>query len=211
MAIAKVGLSWSGEAIVPARRWHVLEAREGRDFSLCQQLTREGFECWRPVDVVTVTRRVRVGGVMKMQKSERKVARFGRYLFINVALGPYVRSAIETDPDVVGFLRGAGGEAPAVVPDDLIAFYRAAPARTAREDAPFSVGDRVRIAKGPATGVAGVVRELQRASVMIAVGESAGGVWAGKLLVPLEHLELVEAGKAPAPKGVKRERRASAA
>lgn len=173
-------------------QWYIVEAVEGKDFRVYGELAAMGYECWRPVDTVIVTRRVMVGGVLKPHKLERKIPRFGRYVFLHHIMSASVRSAIHDLPEVRRFVCMAGTEEPASIPDALIDFYRKGFEGEAKEvDGQFSPTDKVRIAIGPATGVIGVVKAISSLSARL---ESRDGQWSGPLLVPLAHLELVEKG-----------------
>jgi transcription antitermination factor NusG len=173
-------------------QWYVVEAFEGKDFEVCRQLAASGFYCWRPVVTVTETRRVIVGGVEKRKPIVRKKAVFGRYVFLHEIMTMSIRTSIEQSPEVKGFVCLAGSEEPASIPEKLINYYQNGErAHVEAVDDRFAPTDKVRIAVGPATGVIGVVKSVSNMAARI---ESRNGVWAGPLVVPLEHLELVEKG-----------------
>lgn len=184
--------------------WYILEVREGKNFSVCCRLAAAGFEVFRPVDKVTVTRRVRVSGVLKQQKVTKNVPRFGRFLFLRTQMSVWVRSAVEQSPDVIGFIHAAGTDELAVMPDALMVFYQADRTTRPAEAGKFGVGDRVRIALGPATGVLGVIRFCERRDARI---DARDGGNVSTLFVPFEHLELIEKAKS-ATLGGRKHRRA---
>jgi transcription antitermination factor NusG len=186
----EAGKTWAERRRSEAQ-WYVVEAKEGKDFDVCLKLVSAGFECWRPVEKVVVTRRVMVEGVMKPMKTEKKIAIFGRYVFLHHVMSPFLRSAVVDTPGVAGFVCMAGTEEPASVPNELVEFYRKGLKSSGEDEARFAPTDKVRIAVGPATGVIGVVKSV---SNMAARLESRDGVWNGPLVVPLDHLELVEKG-----------------
>lgn len=173
-------------------QWYIVEAIEGKDFRVYGELAAMGYDCWRPVDTVIIKRRVMVGGVMKPQKVERKIPRFGRYVFLRHIMSAAVRSAIHDLPEVKRFVCLAGTEEPASIPDALIDFYRNGFEGESKEiDCEFSPTDKVRIAIGPATGVIGVVKSISSLAARL---KSRDKQWIGPLIVPLAHLELVERG-----------------
>lgn len=184
--------------------WYVLEAHEGKDFAVCCRLAAAGFDVFRPVDRVTVTRRVRVGGVLKQQKVARSIPRFGRFLFLRTKMSVWVRAAIEQNAEVAGFVKAAGTEELAVMPDDLMGFYQQDRAIKPVEEGKFGNGDRVRIAEGPWTGVIGVLKLCGRRGGRIEAREATS---ISTLFVPLGDLELVEKAVA-GPRGDRKSRRA---
>ena len=104
-------------------RWYVVEAVVGRDFDACLRLARAGYEVWRPVDRCRST--VRRGALASNAiRIERKIPRFGRYLFLNCAMSGAVVNAVEQLDDVRGFLRPTRDLAPSIVPNKQIEFWR---------------------------------------------------------------------------------------
>ncbi|CCJ07084.1 transcription termination/antitermination protein NusG [Methylocystis sp. SC2] len=190
LPLAEAGKNWRERRRTEAQ-WYIVEAVEGKDFRVYGELAAMGYECFRPVDRVIITRRVMVGGVLKPQKTERKIPRFGRYVFLHHVMSASVRSAIHDLPEVKRFVCLAGTEEPASIPDALIEFYRKGFEGEAKEiDREFSPTDKVRIAIGPATGVIGVVKGISGLAARFEPRDKA----CGPLVVPLAHLELVEKG-----------------
>ncbi|MBM3655127.1 MAG: hypothetical protein FJX06_20425, partial [Alphaproteobacteria bacterium] len=160
VSLAEAGRRWR-EARASEARWYIVEAVEGKDFEVCLQIAATGWDCWRPVIEVRATRRCKAHGVEQTASVVRKQSVFGRYVFLHECLTASMRVLIEQSPKVKGFLCFAGSEAPATVPDDVIAFYRKAleGKRSGDLAARFDIEltDRVRISRGPANGRIGVV------------------------------------------------------
>lgn len=204
VSLAEAGRRWR-EARASEAQWYIVEAVEGKDFEVCRQIAAAGWDCWRPVIEVRGTRRYKAHGVEQTKPVVRKRSVFGRYVFLHECLTASMRVSIEQSPEVKRFLCFAGSEAPATVPDDVIAFYRKSLEGKCSGDlaASFDIEmtDRVRISRGPATGRIGVVKAFTALCARV----DCGGC--GMFIVPLCDLELVEKAVARAANAKKQKKR----
>lgn len=176
------------------KKWFVVEAYEGKDFDVCLRLAAAGFNVWRPVKQVVIARRIKVGCYERVEKARRNVARFGRYLFVELVLTDSVYQAIKHAPGVRGFLTMAGSDAPAKIDSNYIAFLRGAPEIAETKDV-FHSRDRVRITVGPFNGVEAVVKEVDSRKVPVVTINAFGGMTS----FPIDacYLELLALAKPP--------------
>jgi transcription antitermination factor NusG len=176
-------------------RWYVVEAFEGKDFDVCLRLAAARFRVWRPIDEIKISRRWAGRKTDRATRAIRKVPRFGRYLFLEVAMSDAIRWAISATPGVRGFICAAGSNEPAAVPSELIEFYRNhAPKRDARGNS-IGKGDRVRIAAGPFADHEGSVVDIDKRGILrleICIFGSPT-----PLIIEVGHVELVEQGHRP--------------
>jgi transcription antitermination factor NusG len=177
------------------KQWYVVEAFEGKDFDVALRLAAAGFNVWRPVDEIRSGARwsgKKIGGNRRLI---RKVARFGRYLFVELEMTDAVRWAIRTAPSVFGFICFAGTNEPAIVPRELIDFYRDnMPARGA-SGKDIHKTDRVRIKDGPFAFCEGVVDDVDKRGILRVTISIFGGPT--PLIIEVGHVELVEQGRRP--------------
>lgn len=184
-----------------AERWYVVEAFEGRDEDVALRLVAAGFKAWRPVHTVRSAVREPLARSGRLARRITKHPRFGRYLFLRVDLDnerrDYVVSAVTDMRGVKDFVRGAGADAPAVVPDELIAFFREhRPERaSASAIAAFAEGDVVRILAGPFEGLHGPIESIDKAGVVKVVIQ----IFGRPTPIPIEvgHVELLVQGRRP--------------
>jgi transcription antitermination factor NusG len=177
-------------------RWYVVECWPGKDAEVSRRLARDGFEVWRPMKRVESTQRA--DGTRK--RIVRMVPRFGRYLFLAMAMTPGRQFAISTETGVRGFLKRAGGDDPAFVPDEWMQFLLYGKAIVDRRGIMFLRGMRVRVNAGKLSGWEGVVeRDVDEAGI-VRVGLDAFGCLAIESSY-LDALELRCAARDVRPKG----------
>lgn len=167
--------------------WYVVEAFEGKDFEAQLRLAAAGLNVWRPVQRVEVERHIRVGGYDRRTKVSRNVARFGRYIFLEVEMTDAIYQAVKHTAGVFGFLTLAGGDAPAEIDSRHIAFLKEPP--VVAEKSLFHTRDRVRIKAGPFSGHEGVIEKVDKHGVPVVTTQLFGGT-----TFPLDtcYLELLE-------------------
>ncbi|BGE85051.1 MULTISPECIES: transcription termination/antitermination protein NusG [Methylosinus] len=136
--------------------WYVIECYPGQDFDVCRKLAQADYNIWRPMKKITTTLRE---GPMRGRRC-RSVPRFGRYLFLDCELTPGRRFAISTETGVRGFLKRAGVDEPAIVPDEWMNFLMFGKAIEDRRGIVFAPGTRVTVNAGPLRGREGVVRSV---------------------------------------------------
>jgi transcription antitermination factor NusG len=177
------------------KQWYVVEAFEGKDFDVALRLAAAGFNVWRPVDEIRSGARWSGKRIASNRRMVRKVARFGRYLFVELEMTDAVRWAIRTAPNVFGFICFAGTNEPAILPRELIDFYRDnLPARGAiGKD--IHKADRVRIKDGPFAFCEGVVDDVDKRGILRVTISIFGGPT--PLIIEVGHVELVEHGQRP--------------
>lgn len=142
--------------------WYVVECYPGKDFDVCGKLAHVGYDVWRPIRKVTTT--LRDGGLRGRRC--RSVPRFGRYLFLRVELTASMRFTISTETGVRGFLKRAGDDEPAIVPDEWMDFLMFGKPIVDRRGLAFESGMRVRVNAGPLAGREGVVKSVDDGRVV---------------------------------------------
>jgi transcription antitermination factor NusG len=177
------------------KRWYVVEAFEGKDCDVCLRLACAKFHVWRPVDEVRPTVRARSPRSGRLTRPIRKVARFGRYVFLRVEMSESVQWAIGQTPGVRGFVCGAGEDAPAAIADELIAFLKEHRLDRRTSKFEFSRGDIVRMSDGPFEGLRGVVEDIDKRGVLRVELELFGR--STPIIIEVGHVELVEQGRRP--------------
>jgi transcription antitermination factor NusG len=176
-------------------QWYVVEAFEGKDFDVALRLAAAGFNVWRPVDVVRSGARWNGRKIAGNRRLVRKVARFGRYLFVELEMTDAVRWAISTTPGVFGFICFAGVSAPAIVPRNLIEFYRENLPERGACGKEVHKGDRIKIKDGPFAFCEGVVEDVDKRGILRVTIYIFGGPT--PLIIEVGHVELVELGRRP--------------
>lgn len=177
------------------KRWYVVEAFEGKDFDVCLRLAAAGFNVWRPIDEIKISRRWSGRTYDRVTRVIRKVPRFGRYLFVEVVMTDAIQWAISNTNGVRGFVCAAGSSAPAVMPGELIDFYRNhAPGRDARAHS-ICKGDRVRILAGPFADHEGIVVDVDKRGTLRLDIYIFGRPT--PLIIEVGYVELVEQGRRP--------------
>lgn len=161
-------------------RWYVIECYPGKDFDVCRRLAHTGYELWRPMKKASTT--LREGGARN--RHYRSVPRFGRYVFLHESLSPSRRFAISTEIGVRGFLKRAGSDEPAIVPDEWMDFLRYGKAIVDRRGVAFVVGMAVRINAGPLVGREGVVNAIDDGGPM-----TIGLASFGRLIIESGYLD----------------------
>jgi transcription antitermination factor NusG len=172
------------------RAWYVIECREGKDAHVRLKLAAAGFDVWRPVREIAVTRRWKGVRKAKRQMEKRYVSRFGRYLFLRVEMSDSVRAAILEVNGVHQWLCMAGANSPASVPPELIEFYEANVAQPIDCGHAYKNGDRVSILAEPFAGFVGMIVSIDRRGI-IAVEISVFGR-PTPLILEVGHVEPVE-------------------
>jgi transcription antitermination factor NusG len=152
-------------------RWYVVECWPGKDGEVFRRLAFSECEVWRPMKRVETTRRDGGG----RRRVARDVPRFGRYLFLAMEMSPKRRLAISTQDGVRGFLKRAGGDEPAVVPEEWMQFLMYGKAMVDRRGIAFHRGMRVRVNAGKLAGWEGVVERDVDESGIVRVGLDAFG------------------------------------
>ncbi|MBM3578789.1 MAG: hypothetical protein FJX40_14310 [Alphaproteobacteria bacterium] len=153
--------------------WYVVEAFEGKDFEAQLRLAAASLNVWRPVHRIEVERHIRVGGYDRRTKVSRNVARFGRYIFLEVDMTDAIYQAVKHTSGVFGFLTLAGSDAPAEIDSRHIAFLKEPPLIS--EKALFHSRDRVRIKAGPFADHEGVIEKVDKRGVPIVTIQLFGG------------------------------------
>lgn len=161
-------------------RWYVIECYPGKDFDVCRRLAHTGYELWRPMKKVSTTLRE---GATRARRC-RSVPRFGRYVFLHEELSPSRRFAISTENGVRGFLKRAGSDEPAIVPDEWMDFLRYGKAIIDRRKIAFAHGMRVRVNAGPLLGREGVVKAIDDDGVV-----TVGLTSFGRLIIESGYLD----------------------
>jgi transcription antitermination factor NusG len=173
--------------------WYIIEAYEGKDFDAVLRLAAAGFNVWRPVDEVRPSLRWQGTKLGAKRRVIRKVPRFGRYLFAELDLTDAVQSAIKQMRGVHGFLCFAGTDQPAIIPPELIQFYRNYKPLRWPSLKPIGKGDRVRITgECSFTGHEGVVEDVDKRGILRVTISIFGGPT--PLIISVGHVELVEQG-----------------
>jgi hypothetical protein len=153
-----------------SEQWHVIEAYPFCDAAVEMRLNEmDGVESWRATETVyRADRRARSRRPIHKKGEPRAVrikSRFAPFVFVKLALGeePERRWEIERlatyggDRLVQRFLCNAGTNEPAVIPAELIEFYRDfVPISGASPDC-YVVGQRVTLADGPFRDFEGIV------------------------------------------------------
>lgn len=145
-----------------ARAWYVIECFDGKDAFVRLTLAAAGFNVWRPVREVRVTMRREGKKLAKRKTEKRYVARFGRYLFVQVDMNDSVRAAIREARGVYGWLCYAGTNEPARVPDALIEFYRSNVAKQIEYESALRIGDIGQINAGPFAQHRGIITDVDK-------------------------------------------------
>lgn len=141
-------------------RWFVVEAVQGRDFDACLRLARARFDVWRPVDRVRSWNR-RGALASNAMRLERKIPRFGRYLFLHCELSDAVVNAVEQLDDVRGFLRPTRDSSPSVVPDAQICFWREHKPTRPKNMPKIRIGQVFDVTEGTFAGHFGAVSDVR--------------------------------------------------
>lgn len=125
----------------------------------------------------------------------RKVARFGRSLFLRAELNDYMREAIVSVSEVRSFLCFAGRNEPAPLLEDVITFDRDnAPKWRPRTQA-YKRGQAMNIVAGPFPGFKGPIESDDDRGVVVIMIEAMGR----SIPVPIsvEHVSLSQAKPPP--------------
>jgi len=185
-----------------AKRWYVIETVDRRDEDATLRLCAAGFEAWRPVDVVRSPRRPvgrRAAATRGEPRIERKISRFGRFVFLRVDLNACVRSAVLSVASVRRFLCFAGTDDPASVPDDLIAYYREHVPVRWPSLVVYQVGQVVEFTGGPFEGRAARVKRVDERGILSVELDVLGR--ATPIVVEVAHVRPSELLKAKPPPG----------
>ncbi|PPD10272.1 MAG: hypothetical protein CTY36_00325 [Methylocystis sp.] len=177
-------------------KWYVVEAFEGKDFDVCLRLAKAGYNVWRPVDEVKVSRRFVGKRMERIVRSIRRIPRFGRYLFVQTVLTDAIHSAIKQTPGVFGFVCMAGGAEPAELPAELIEFYRTNAPQRSRKKSGIRPTDIVRILSGPFADFNARVIEVVDKRETLKIEISIFGR-PTPLIIEVGHVALVEQGRRP--------------
>jgi len=172
--------------------WYVVEAFEGKDFEAHLRLAAAGLTVWRPVHRVEVERHMRVGGYDRRVKVSRNVARFGRYLFLNVDMTDSIHQAVRHTPGVYRFLTLAGSDAPAEIDSRYVEFLHAPVIDESKTV--FHSLDRVLIKAGPFAGHEVVIEKVDRRGVPVVTSPLFGGT---SFPIDACYLELLVRRKRP--------------
>lgn len=143
--------------------WYVVEAYPGEDEQATLRLAATVLSLpvtvWRPVDVVRPSTRrekpkpsQRAPQAVLKQRRDRRVARFGRFLFVRAVMTDSLLAAINHTTHVRRVLTYAGTFDPAPVPDAMIALYREKVPRRSEMPPGLAKGATVKITAGPFAG-----------------------------------------------------------
>ncbi|MBI5182734.1 MAG: UpxY family transcription antiterminator [Nitrospirae bacterium] len=132
--------------------WYALHVRSRHEFQVCDRLTKEGTEAFLPV-VERLSR-------WKDRKKLINFPLFSCYLFVHIADNYKKRLNVLKTKGVVRLL-GASPDRPEPVPEEqIISLKRLIDNKTCLDPYPYlKEGQRVRIKKGPLTGVEGILIE----------------------------------------------------
>jgi len=174
-----------------ARRWYVVEAKEGALDRARLNLAVAGLTIWAPIDVKRQANRSRDGS----PRRDIRTPRFGRYFFIQCEMTPSLCNAVDNAAGVAGLLRACGTDEPAAVPEAVMIWVRETRAPEARA-APFVVGDRVRVVDGPFTGHEARVTDLDKKGIVKVDIEIFGRPT--PIILEVGHVEMVQPAKSRA-------------
>ncbi len=179
-------------------RWYVVEAFQGCHEEAYLKLAAAGFHVWRPIDVTRVNRntaRPSKGVDKSAPRRDRKVARFGRFLFLHVELNDYIREAIVSLSEVRRFLCFSGTTNPAPLPDDVITFNRESIPKWGPTTRAYKRGQMVDVLFGPFAGHKGQIESVDDRGVVVVMLEFLGR----SIPVPIqvEHVSLSQSQAKP--------------
>lgn len=141
--------------------WYVIRTATRRESRALASLQELGLEAYCPM-------MIRWGRLGRQQCRERREQPlFPGYAFARIAKGQF--ASVEACDGVSSVLRSvapSGELRPHAVAESVVTILKAAEADgafdlTQEQDAPFKVGDRVRITEGPFAGMVGEVRKLR--------------------------------------------------
>ena len=138
--------------------WYVIHTKPRQEQRALENLQRQGFEAWLPMITLEKVRRGHLTQVVEPM--------FSRYLFIHLDTVQTNWSPIRSTLGVSKLV--AFGNAPAAVPDDLIAALRNMPAPP--PERMMNPGDEVQFVAGPLKGLRGIYQQHDgeaRAMVLI--------------------------------------------
>lgn len=179
-------------------QWYVIEAFQGAHEDAYLKLAAAGFHVWRPIDVVRVNRNVarRSKGVDKSApRRDRKVARFGRFLFLRAELNDYMREAVVSLSEVRRFLCFAGTTDPAPLPEDVITFNRDNTPKYGPHARAYKRGQTVNIIAGPFAEQKGMIESVDDRGIVVVMLAAMGR----SIPVPIqvEHVSLSQSQAKP--------------
>lgn len=153
-------------------QWYVIEALSRADAAAVATLTELGVEAWRPMRTVyRADRRARSRRPIHKKgepAAKRDAPRFPPFVFVKCEFDEsgIKRAMIESaktrwgEPLVRRFLCGAGTLEPAVIPSELIDFYRDFTPISGASVVCFEVGQIVEVTIGPFAGHLGAVASV---------------------------------------------------
>jgi transcriptional antiterminator NusG len=175
-----------------ADSWYVVECFENREADVHLRLTAARFKTLRPVDVVEST----VRGAKGQQATKRRrrrciISRYGRYLFVQTEMNPYVFDAVKNISWVKGWICYAGSNEPAAIPDSLIELCRAPTPQPSDAQLAIRKGDKVRVKSGPFEHFEGIAVSAVDKRACVKVELALFGRLM-PLIFKVGHVELVE-------------------
>lgn len=170
-----------------AEQWYVVEAEtsNGRgDAALCARLDEFEITAWRPMKVVyRADRRARSRRPIHKKGEPRAVRdapRFPPFVFVRCEMTDETRAGISAASTKGGtalvrrILCYAGTNTPAVIPDELIQFYRDYVPATGATVTAYELGQVVEITEGPLAGWCGQIESIDKRGTLT-VGVDAYG------------------------------------
>lgn len=168
----------------PNEHWYVAYTRSCQDRNVAAALTKAGYECYFAVQTVLHKWSDRV---KKIQKPV-----IPRVVFVRCT-EERRRDSLKSFPYIVKYLsKGEGAYAPATVPDDQIALFRAmVEGNSEVRIAPvsFGPGDRVRIKEGPLAGKEAEICEVDGSTCIMARLAILG---AAMVKIERDNIELIQ-------------------
>jgi transcription antitermination factor NusG len=126
--------------------------RSRHEFKVSERLTKSGIEAFLPI-VERLSRR-------KDRKKLISFPLFPGYLFVHIKRNPEEKLTVLKTPGVVRFIGIIPGEPEPVTEEQIISLKRIIESKESIDPYPYlKEGQRVRIRKGPLTGVEGILVE----------------------------------------------------
>lgn len=143
------------------RQWYVIYTRSFHEKMVYNQLTEKSFELFFPQ--IEVLRRTKNG-------QEKKVLAplFPGYLFIHCYMDIFTRLKILSNKGVVKFLESPENRLIVVPDDEIRALQTVLGVNALFHFYPYlNMGKRVKVVRGPLTGVTGIFHQEESASILV--------------------------------------------
>jgi transcriptional antiterminator RfaH len=143
-------------------KWYVLYTRHHHERTVYERLLEKGFQCYLPLAIVW---RKGKGGARRVM-----TPLFPRHVFVRCYLEMYAHLELISIPGVMRLLEDGQGQLLVMPEDEIRLLRRLSDSDACIEQAKYQTeGEQVEIVQGQLSGIAGVIRDAYRTTLLVPI------------------------------------------